>query len=157
MGGPGGARQANAFFYPPSAPGWHGAAGERPPLVVMGHGGPTSAARPQLNLGVQFWTSRGFGVVDVNYGGSTGFGRAYRQLLNGTWGIVDVEDSVAVATELARAGEVDPDRLAIRAESAHPAEHALAAAPAARATLARHHEEHRVDLAGCARRGQGVS
>jgi dipeptidyl aminopeptidase/acylaminoacyl peptidase len=116
--GPGGARQAHAFFYPPTGAGRHGPAGERPPLVVMGHGGPTAHASAALSLRIQYWTSRGFAVADVNYGGSTGFGRAYRQLLNGAWGVVDVEDSVAVALELARAGEVDRDRLAIRGGSA---------------------------------------
>jgi dipeptidyl aminopeptidase/acylaminoacyl peptidase len=116
--GPGGSRQANAFFYPPTAEGWHGPAGERPPLVVMGHGGPTAHASPALSLRIQYWTTRGFAVADVNYGGSTGFGRHYRRLLDGAWGIVDVEDSIAVATELARAGEVDEARLAIRGGSA---------------------------------------
>jgi dipeptidyl aminopeptidase/acylaminoacyl peptidase len=84
----------------------------------MGHGGPTAHASPALSLRIQYWTSRGFAVADVNYGGSTGFGRAYRRLLDGAWGIVDVEDSIAVATELARAGEVDGARLAIRGGSA---------------------------------------
>ncbi len=116
--GPDGERQANAFFYPPTGAGFHGPAGERPPLVVMGHGGPTAHASPALSLRVQYWTSRGFAVADVNYGGSTGFGRAYRRLLDGAWGIVDVEDSVAVAQALAAAGEVDGARMAIRGGSA---------------------------------------
>ncbi|WP_421118956.1 S9 family peptidase [Aquihabitans daechungensis] len=92
--------------------------GELPPLVVMIHGGPTSAARNRLELSKQFWTSRGFAVVDVNYGGSTGYGRPFRDLLQGTWGIVDVEDAVAAAEHLAREEFVDGDQLAIRGGSA---------------------------------------
>nr|WP_249420056.1 prolyl oligopeptidase family serine peptidase [Rhabdothermincola salaria] len=84
----------------------------------MIHGGPTSAARPQLNLGVQFWTSRGFGVVDVNYGGSTGYGRRYRRRLNGEWGIVDVDDCVGATRYLVDHGAADRDRLIIRGGSA---------------------------------------
>jgi dipeptidyl aminopeptidase/acylaminoacyl peptidase len=87
-------------------------------LLVLSHGGPTSAARPVLDLVKQFWTSRGFALVDVNYGGSTGYGRPYRERLQGRWGIVDVEDCVAAATFLAAEGVVDPDRLAIRGGSA---------------------------------------
>lgn len=113
-----GGRTAHALFYPPTNPGFTGPEGERPPLIVMSHGGPTSAARPRLALGVQFWTSRGFGVVDVNYGGSTGFGRAYRQRLHGAWGVVDVDDVVAAAEHLVARGDADPDRLVIRGGSA---------------------------------------
>ncbi len=118
--GPGGAggRTANAFFYPPTAPGIDGPAGQAPPLIVMGHGGPTAHADPALSLKVQYWTSRGFAVVDVNYGGSSGFGRGYRRLLQGTWGIVDVEDCINAAVWLADRGRVDGDRLAIRGGSA---------------------------------------
>jgi len=111
-------RTAHALYYPPTNPDHVGPDGERPPLLVDIHGGPTSAARSQFQLGVQFWTSRGFAVVDVNYGGSTGYGREYRELLNGQWGVVDVEDCVAAATFLAERGDVDPDRLAIRGGSA---------------------------------------
>jgi dipeptidyl aminopeptidase/acylaminoacyl peptidase len=111
-------RRANAFFYPPTAPGLVGPDGEAPPLVVMGHGGPTAHSDPALSLKVQYWTSRGFAVVDVNYGGSTGFGRAYRELLQGSWGIVDVEDCITAATHLADRDLVDGDRLAIRGGSA---------------------------------------
>ena len=111
-------RRANAFFYPPAAPDLTGPAGQAPPLIVMGHGGPTAHADPALSLKVQYWTSRGFAVVDVNYGGSTGFGRAYRDLLQGAWGIVDVEDCINAAVTLAEAGRVDGDRLAIRGGSA---------------------------------------
>jgi dipeptidyl aminopeptidase/acylaminoacyl peptidase len=112
------ARPVHAFLYPPTAPDLVGPAGERPPLVVMGHGGPTGHASPGLNLKVQYWTSRGFAVADVNYGGSSGFGRDYRRLLDGAWGIVDVEDCVTVAARLAADGLVDTDRMAVRGGSA---------------------------------------
>ena len=82
------------------------------------HGGPTGAAVPVLNVGVQYWTSRGIGVLDVDYGGSTGYGRAYREELKGAWGIVDVADCLAAARTLAGTGRVDPARLAIRGGSA---------------------------------------
>lgn len=113
-----GGRRAHALYYPPTSPGHAAPAGERPPLLVDIHGGPTAAARSQFQLGVQFWTSRGFAVVDVNYGGSTGYGRAYRDRLRGQWGVVDVEDCAAAARFLADRGDVDPDRLAIRGGSA---------------------------------------
>jgi len=113
-----GGATTHAVFYPPTNPHVAGPAGDAPPLIVMSHGGPTSAARPQLSLGVQYWTSRGFAVVDVDYRGSTGYGRAYRQALAGQWGIVDVDDCVAVATHLAETGRVDGERLAIRGGSA---------------------------------------
>jgi dipeptidyl aminopeptidase/acylaminoacyl peptidase len=115
---PSGDRTAHALLYPPTNPEASPPADERPPLVVMIHGGPTGAARPQLNLATQFWTSRGFAVVDVNYGGSTGYGRAYRRLLDDRWGIVDVEDCVAAARFLADEGRVDAERLLIRGGSA---------------------------------------
>lgn len=111
-------RRAHAFFYPPTAPGIEGPAGTAPPLIVMGHGGPTAHSDPALSFKVQYWTSRGFAVVDVNYGGSTGFGRAYRDLLQGQWGVVDVEDCAAAARGLADEGRVDGNRLAIRGGSA---------------------------------------
>jgi len=113
-----GGRQAHALFYEPQNPDVEPIDEERPPLVVMIHGGPTSAARNVLALAKQFWTSRGFAVVDVNYGGSTGYGRPYRDLLQGTWGIVDVEDAVTAAEHLAREGFVDRHQLAIRGGSA---------------------------------------
>ncbi|MCD9623700.1 S9 family peptidase [Rhabdothermincola salaria] len=113
-----GDRFAHALHYPPTNPEVVAPAGEAPPLIVMIHGGPTSAARPQLNLGVQFWTSRGFGVVDVNYGGSTGYGRRYRRRLNGEWGIVDVDDCVGATRYLVDHGAADRDRLIIRGGSA---------------------------------------
>ena len=111
-------RTAYAFFYPPTGAGQSGVAGSLPPLIVMGHGGPTAHAGSSLNLKVQYWTSRGFAVVDVNYGGSSGFGRDYRDLLQGNWGIVDVEDCINAARHLADAGLVDGSRLAIRGGSA---------------------------------------
>ena len=110
--------RAYANFYPPRHPECTGTPGELPPLVVTTHGGPTSAAARTLSLRVQYYTSRGWGVLDVNYGGSTGFGRAYRERLNGQWGIVDVADCVAGARHLAENGMVDPDRIAIRGGSA---------------------------------------
>lgn len=111
-------RTAHAFYYPPTGPDMSAPDGELPPLIVMGHGGPTAHAGSALNLKTQFWTSRGFAVVDVNYGGSSGFGRAYRHLLQGAWGIVDVEDCINAATHLAKQGLADPARLAIRGGSA---------------------------------------
>ncbi len=108
-------RQAFALYYPPTNPAFDAPAGELPPLVVRSHGGPTGRASPALNLQIQFWTSRGFAVVDVDYAGSTGYGRAYRSLLDGRWGIADVEDCMSAARHLADTGRVDPERLAIRA------------------------------------------
>jgi dipeptidyl aminopeptidase/acylaminoacyl peptidase len=113
-----GGRTAHAFFYPPTNPDVEGVPEERPPLLVKGHGGPTSATVPVLSLGIQYWTSRGFGVVDVNYGGSSGYGREYRDRLQGQWGLVDVEDCVNAARYLADSGRVDPDRMAISGGSA---------------------------------------
>ncbi len=116
--GDGNPRTAHALFYPPASPGRTGPDGELPPLLVVIHGGPTGAAVPSLSVGLQYWTSRGFAVVDVNYGGSTGFGRTYRDLLKGAWGVVDVADCIAAARWLAEQGRVDPARLAIRGGSA---------------------------------------
>ena len=113
-----GGLEAHALWYAPENPGFEAPSGERPPLIVMSHGGPTSAATPIFSLGHRFWTSRGFGVVDVNYGGSTGFGRAYRERLRGNWGVVDLADCVATARFLVDAGEADPERLLIRGGSA---------------------------------------
>jgi dipeptidyl aminopeptidase/acylaminoacyl peptidase len=113
-----GARTAHGLFYPPTNPESAPPDDERPPLLVLIHGGPTAAARPQLQLGVQFWTSRGFAVVDVNYGGSVGYGRPFREQLQEQWGVVDVDDCVAAARHLASEGRVDADRLAIRGGSA---------------------------------------
>ena len=109
---------AHAFYYPPCNPACEPLPGEAPPLIVIGHGGPIAAAHATLDLKIQFWTSRGFAVVDVNYGGSTGFGRAYRERLNGQWGVVDVADLIAAAQHLVRDGKADGARLAIRGGSA---------------------------------------
>jgi dipeptidyl aminopeptidase/acylaminoacyl peptidase len=109
---------AHAFFYPPRNWDYSAPPDDRPPLVVMSHGGPTSATSAALTLSIQFWTSRGFAVLDVNYGGSTGFGRAYRERLNGQWGVVDVDDCVNGARYLVEQGLVDGDRMAITGGSA---------------------------------------
>ena len=109
---------AHALLYHAHNPEWSGPEGERPPLIVVIHGGPTSAARVNLKLAYQFWTTRGFAVVDVNHRGSTGYGRAFRDLLHGQWGIVDVEDCAAVARHLVARGDVDGARLCIRGGSA---------------------------------------
>ena len=111
-------KTAHAFFYPPKNSDFQGPAGEKPPLLVKSHGGPTGAASTALNLGIQFWTSRGIGVLDVDYGGSTGYGRAYRERLNGAWGIVDVDDCCNAALHLVSKGEADENRLAIDGSSA---------------------------------------
>ncbi len=109
---------AYALYYPPRNPDFAAPEGELPPLLVISHGGPTGATISTLDLSIQFWTSRGFAVMDVNYGGSTGYGRAYRERLNDRWGIVDVDDCVNGARFLAANGRVDPNRLAIRGGSA---------------------------------------
>lgn len=113
-----GDRTAYGLFYPPRNPEVEGPEGERPPLIVMIHGGPTAAARPVLQMAVQYWTTRGFAVVDVNYGGSTGLGREYRERLKGAWGIVDVGDCIAAARWLAGQSHVDGKRMCIRGGSA---------------------------------------
>jgi dipeptidyl aminopeptidase/acylaminoacyl peptidase len=109
---------AHGFFYPPRNRDFAAPAGEKPPLLVISHGGPTSATSPGLKYSIQYWTSRGIAVLDVNYGGSSGYGRPYRERLNGRWGIVDVDDCVNGAKHLAERGEVDGSRLAIRGGSA---------------------------------------
>ncbi len=109
---------AHAIFYPPQNRDCVGRENEKPPLLVMSHGGPTSAASTSLQYSVQYWTSRGLAVLDVNYRGSSGYGRAYRELLKGGWGIVDVDDCVNGARYLAETGQVDGNRLAIRGGSA---------------------------------------
>ena len=109
---------AYAFYYPPRNRDCEAPAGERPPLIAISHGGPTTATRATFDVRIQYWTSRGFAVVDVNYGGSTGYGRRYRERLNGRWGKVDVMDMVAAARHLVRIGTVDPRRLVIRGGSA---------------------------------------
>jgi len=109
---------AHAYFYAPRNRDFTAPSGERPPLLVRSHGGPTGATPATLNLGIQYWTSRGFAVLDVNYGGSTGYGRRYRERLNGQWGIVDVDDCANGARYLAARGLADERRLAIRGGSA---------------------------------------
>ncbi len=110
--------RSHGFYYRPKNPDYAAGANERPPLLVMSHGGPTSATTSTLRYPIQFWTSRGLAVLDVNYGGSTGYGRAYRERLIGQWGIVDVEDCCRGAVHLAEAGLADRNRLAIRGGSA---------------------------------------
>jgi len=109
---------AHALYYRPKNSEFTGPDSERPPLIVVSHGGPTSATSSTLNLSIHFWTSRGFAVADVDYGGSTGYGRDYRQRLDGRWGIVDVDDCVNCARYLIERGEVDGKRTAIRGGSA---------------------------------------
>jgi dipeptidyl aminopeptidase/acylaminoacyl peptidase len=109
---------AHALFYPPANKDYAASPEERPPLLVLSHGGPTSVATSGFKLPIQYWTSRGFAVVDVNYGGSTGYGRAYRERLYGQWGVVDMEDCIHAARYLVSRGHVDEARLAIRGGSA---------------------------------------
>lgn len=113
-----GGRTAHALLYRPAGGENRAPAGELPPMLVDVHGGPTSAARPVLDLDIQYWTSRGFVLLDLNYGGSTGYGRAYRELLRGMWGVVDVEDAIAAAGWAAAQGLADPERICIRGGSA---------------------------------------
>lgn len=113
-----GGQTAHAYFYPPRNPDFCAPVGTKPPLLVTCHGGPTAAATPAFNLAIQFWTSRGLAVVDVNYGGSTGYGRAYRNRLWGNWGIVDLDDVVNAARYLAGQGLVSDSDMAIRGGSA---------------------------------------
>lgn len=110
--------QAHAFYYAPRNAMFRPTKGELPPLMVVSHGGPTSASTPALSLSIQFWTSRGFGVVDVNYRGSTGYGRAYRNALRANWGHYDTDDCVNAATFLVNQGVVDRNRVVIRGGSA---------------------------------------
>jgi len=113
-----GGATAHALFYPPANRDHDGPPGERPPLMVTSHGGPTSQASTSFELRTQFWTSRGFAVVDVDYRGSSGYGRAYRRQLDGQWGVADVDDCVAAAQHLAATGEVDGRRMVVRGSSA---------------------------------------
>jgi len=109
---------AHAYYYPPRNQDYAGPEGERPPLLVLSHGGPISATSPVFRFKIQYWASRGVGVVDVNYGGSTGYGRPYRQRLYGQWGVVDVDDCINAARYLVNQGQADPERLAIAGGSA---------------------------------------
>ncbi|GAA2108730.1 S9 family peptidase [Microlunatus panaciterrae] len=106
------------LYYPPTNAGFSGPDGELPPLIVRSHGGPTQAATAEFSASYQYWTSRGFAMLDVNYGGSTGFGRQYRNRLRGGWGVVDVEDCAAGARAMVEQGRADPRRLAIVGGSA---------------------------------------
>jgi dipeptidyl aminopeptidase/acylaminoacyl peptidase len=113
-----GNKAAHAIYYGPKNPDFAAPLDELPPLLVHVHGGPTSASSSTLNLSTQYWTSRGFAIVDVNYGGSTGYGREYRDRLKGKWGIVDVEDSANAVRYLIEKGKADPRRVAIAGGSA---------------------------------------
>jgi dipeptidyl aminopeptidase/acylaminoacyl peptidase len=113
-----GGLSAYGYFYPPRNSDYTAPVNEKPPLIVMSHGGPTSSSSSSLKYSIQYWTSRGIAVLDVNYGGSSGYGRAYRERLRGQWGIVDVDDCVNGARYLAKRGEVDSNRMAIRGGSA---------------------------------------
>ena len=110
--------RAQGFFYPPLNAHYAGPAAEKPPLIVICHSGPTGSTSAALNIKIQFWTSRGFAVADINYRGSTGFGRKYRLSLNGNWGVYDVDDACAAAEYCVAQGWADPDRLIIRGSSA---------------------------------------
>ncbi len=111
-------RTAHAFYYPPYNPDFEAPSEEKPPLIVLSHGGPTSSSSSALSLTKHYWTSRGFAIVDVNYSGSTGYGRAYRKRLNDNWGIADVDDCTNAALYLAGQGLADRDRLIIKGGSA---------------------------------------
>jgi len=113
-----GGQQAYGFFYPPMHADYQGLEAELPPLIVMIHGGPTASTQNVLALKIQFWTNRGFAVLDVNYRGSTGFGREYRDALKGQWGVADVEDCDFGVRYLVEENKVDSDRVAIRGGSA---------------------------------------
>ncbi|AOS98124.1 esterase [Microbulbifer aggregans] len=115
---PAGDRTVHAFYYPPHNPGFKAPQGDKPPLIVLSHGGPTGATSAGLNLKIQYWTSRGFAILDVNYSGSTGYGRAYRDRLRDNWGVMDVEDVCAGAEYLVSRGLADPERLLIKGGSA---------------------------------------
>lgn len=113
-----GGATAHAFYYAPRNRDYQGPESEHPPLLVLSHGGPTAATASALNLRVQYFTTRGFAVLDVNYRGSSGYGRAYRRALDGQWGVADVDDCIAAARYVVAQGRADPARLAIRGSSA---------------------------------------
>jgi len=113
-----GPSQAHGFYYPPTNQHFDAPSGETPPLIVLGHGGPTGATETGLNFKIQYWSSRGFAVMDVNYRGSTGYGRDYRQQLHKQWGVKDVEDVCAAADYLIEQGLADPERVTIKGSSA---------------------------------------
>jgi dipeptidyl aminopeptidase/acylaminoacyl peptidase len=143
----GGGEPTHAWFYPPN-----GGARADSPLLIRAHSGPTAMAGMGLNLVVQFWTSRGWGVVDVNYGGSSGFGRAYRERLNGRWGVLDVEDCLAAAAAVVASGRASAARVAMEGGSASgfTVLAAMAAGPGLRAGACRYPV---VDLESLAREG----
>ncbi len=109
---------SHAIYYPPRNHDYEAPSGEKPPLIVQCHGGPTASAGETYAFEYQYWTSRGFALVDVNYGGSSGYGRAYRQRLNGQWGVVDVDDCINAARYLVQQGLADPERISISGGSA---------------------------------------
>jgi dipeptidyl aminopeptidase/acylaminoacyl peptidase len=111
-------REVHGYFYPPVNAECRAPEGTLPPMITLSHGGPTGSASPDFKIGYQFWTSRGFAILDVNYGGSTGFGREYRNRLKGRWGIVDVQDCISGTLAMAAERLADPARLAIRGGSA---------------------------------------
>lgn len=111
-------REVHGYFYPPVNAECRAPAGALPPMITLSHGGPTGFAAPDFKIGYQFWTSRGFAILDVNYGGSTGFGREYRDRLKGRWGVGDVQDCITGALAIGTEGLADPARLAIRGVSA---------------------------------------
>ena len=114
----GNGEQVHAFFYPPTNAQYQGADNELPPVIALCHGGPTGATDSGLNLKIQYWTNRGFAIVDINYRGSTGFGRKYRKALTNAWGIKDVEDTQYAISYLANQQKIDPERCLIRGGSA---------------------------------------
>ena len=113
-----GNKSAHGFYYPPHNPNFIGPENEKPPLIVISHGGPTAATATAFRYSTQFWTSKGFALLDVNYGGSTGYGRDFRERLTGKWGIVDVQDCIAGAQYLVKQGLVDKNKLVIKGGSA---------------------------------------
>jgi dipeptidyl aminopeptidase/acylaminoacyl peptidase len=110
--------EVHGFYYPPTNPDFTAPEGALPPLITLSHGGPTAFSSPSLSLSYQFWTSRGYAILDVNYGGSTGYGRAYRERLVGRWGLVDVQDCAAGALVMGEQGRADPARLVVKGGSA---------------------------------------
>ena len=115
---PGDQGEVHGWFYPPTNADFTAPEGTQPPLITLSHGGPTAFASPGFSLGYQFWTTRGYAILDVNYGGSTGYGRAYRDRLQKRWGIVDVADCAGGAAAMGAQGRADPARLAIKGGSA---------------------------------------
>jgi dipeptidyl aminopeptidase/acylaminoacyl peptidase len=135
-----GGEEAHAIFYPPRLAGWDGPEADAPPLIVTSHGGPTGQATTAYELRTQFWTSRGFAVVDVDYRGSTGYGRSYRSALEGRWGVADVDDCVAAAQCVGEQGRADAGRVVLRGSSSSGLSvlAALARYPWLRAGIARY-------------------